>query len=734
MTQMGRSKKTAAATEPVTGRRVAKVPVIMQLEALECGAACLDMILAYYGKWIPLEQVRKDCGVSRDGSNANYIRRAALNYGLNAEGYRVEASYLEKEGIFPCILFWNFNHFVVLDGFRKGKAVLNDPARGIIEVSKEEFETSFSGIIIEMSPGEGFVPSGSPKSILGFVKKKMKGLAGSFLFAVILSAITAIVGMVTPAFQRVFLDRLLPGKSPEWVTPFLVLTTALALIQMITSVIERIFSLKMEGKLAVTSNSEYMWHVLRLPVEFFSQRQTGDIAMRKQTNATIASTMINTFTPLFLNIVMMIFYLFVMIRYNWILSMIGIVTILINSSLQKFVSNKKINISRVMMRDAAKLQSTTVSGIEMIETIKASGVEDEFFSKWAGYQASVNRQEKKGQHITQYYGLLLAFVTQLSNSLILALGLLATMRGYFSVGMLFGFQTLLTSFTAPVTQLTSARDLIREMRTDMERIEDVLEYPTDVDPERLKLNESISYTKLSGRVEMRNITFGYSPLARPLIENFSLTVEPGQKIAFVGASGCGKSTLAKLLTGLYKPWSGEILYDGKRIEDIDRNLFTGSVAKVDQEVTLFEDTIAQNIKMWDTSIENFEMILAARDASIHADIIDRDGGYNYVLHENGKDLSGGQRQRLEIARVLAQDPTVLIMDEATSALDARTEAEVVSSVHERGITCIVVAHRLSTIRDCDEIIVMDQGHVVERGTHKELFEKGGLYKQLVTSE
>ena len=718
----------------MTGKKVAKVPVIMQLEALECGAACLDMILAYYGKWVPLEQVRKDCGVSRDGSNANYIRRAAINYGLNADGYKVEASYLEKEGIFPCILFWSFNHFVVLDGFRKGRAVLNDPARGLIEVSREEFESNFSGIIIEMSPGEDFEPSGSPKSIMGFVRRKMKGLGPSFAFAVALSAITALVGMVNPALQRVFLDRLLSGKSPEWVTPFLVLVTVFAVIQMITAVVERIFSLKMEGKLAITSNSEYMWHVLRLPVEFFSQRQTGDIAMRKQTNATIASTMINTFTPLILNVATMLFYLIVMIRYNVVLSLIGVISILLNSALSKYISNKKINVSRVRLRDAAKLQSTTVSGIEMIETIKASGVEDAFFAKWAGYQASVNRQDMKGQHITQYYGLILTFVTQLSNDVILFLGLYLTMTGHFTTGMLFGFQTLLISFSSPVNQLTSARDLIREMRTDMERIEDVLEYQTDVTPDSLDLNDQISYTKLSGRVEMKNVTFGYSPLAKPLIENFSLTVEPGQKIAFVGASGCGKSTLAKLLTGLYKPWSGEILYDGHKLEEIDRNLFTGSVAKVDQEVTLFEDTIAQNIKMWDSSIENFEVILASRDASIHSDIIERDGGYNYVLHENGKDLSGGQRQRLEIARVLAQDPTVLIMDEATSALDARTEAEVVRSVQERGITCIVVAHRLSTIRDCDEIIVMDQGHVVERGTHKELFAKGGLYRQLVTSE
>ncbi len=731
---MGIWTKKTGEKEPVTGKKVAKVPVIMQLEALECGAACLDMILAYYGKWIPLEKVRKDCGVSRDGSNANHIRLAAINYGMNAEGYKVEPEYLEREGIFPCILFWNANHFVVLDGFRKGKAVLNDPARGHVEVSRQEFLDSFTGIIIELFPGENFVPEGKPKGIMGFVRKKMRGLGPSFAYAVALSAIAALIGMINPALTRVFMDRLLPGKSPEWVIPFLAIASGLAIIQIIISFVERIFSLKMEGKMAITSNSEYMWHVLRLPVDFFSQRQTGDLAMRKLTNATIASTMINTLTPLILNAVMMIFYLVVMVKYNVLLSMVGVVSILINSALQKYISNKKINISRVKLRDAAKLQSATVSGIEMIETIKASGVEDEFFSKWAGYQASVNKQEMTSQHITQYYGLILTFISAMTNDLIIAIGLLSTMTGNFTVGMLSGFQLLLSNFRAPVTMMTSARDMIREMRTDMERIEDVLEYPTDVNPEELNLQDDVSYSKLSGKIEMKNVTFGYSPLGKPLLQNFNLTVEPGQKIAFVGASGCGKSTLAKLLTGLYQPWSGEILFDGIPIDQIDRNRFTGSVAKVDQEVTLFEDTIGNNIKMWDNSIEDFEVILAARDASIHSDIIEREGGYRYMLRENGKDLSGGQRQRLEIARVLAQDPTVLIMDEATSALDARTEAEVVESIHKRGITCIVVAHRLSTIRDCDEIIVMDQGVVVERGTHAQLYQKGGLYKELVTSE
>ncbi len=731
---MGINWKYARNTEPVKNPVIAKVPVIMQLEALECGAACLDMILAYYGKWIPLEKVRKDCGVSRDGSNANHIRLAAINYGMNADGYKVEASYFREDGIFPCILFWNNNHFVVLDGFHKGKAVLNDPARGTVEISYEEFESSFSGIVIELSPGENFVPEGKPKSIMGFVRKKMAGMLPAFLFAVLMSAVTALANMISPAFQRVFLDRLLSGENPEWAWPFLILVSIMTVIMMVRAVVERIFSLRLEGKVAITGNSEYMWHVLRLPVDFFSQRQTGDLAMRKQTNASIASSLINIFTPMFLNVVMIVFYFVVMVRYSLLLSVVGITSLFLNSVLQQHVSNRKINVSRVMLRDAAKLQSATVSGIEMIETIKASGVEDEYFSRWAGYQASVNRQKMTSERITKYAGIALDFISQLSNHLVLLIGLMSTISGNFTVGMLMGFQSLLINFSSPVVQMTASRDMIREMRTDMERIEDVLEYPTDVDPSRIRLRDDVSYSKLGGRVEMRNVTFGYSPLGRPLLQNFNLVVEPGKKVAFVGASGCGKSTIAKLLTGLYDPWSGEILYDGMKIKDIDRNVFTGSVAKVDQEVILFEDSIANNIRMWDESIQDFEVILAARDASIHSDIIERDGGFDHILRENGKDLSGGQRQRLEIARVLAQDPTVLIMDEATSALDARTEAEVVESVHERGITCIVVAHRLSTIRDCDEIIVMDHGLVVERGTHEELYEKGGLYKTLVMSE
>lgn len=724
------SKKTKSS---VAGR-VAKVPVILQLEALECGAASLAMIMAYYNKWIPLEQVRVDCGVSRDGSNAKNIIIAARRYGMNARGYRYEPATLKEKGKFPCIIHWDFNHFVVLNGFKKNKAVLNDPARGVVEISMEEFDKLFTGVCILLEPTENFVADGKKKGMKGFVRKQLKGAGEAMAFAMLVSLITALIGVIHPVFSKIFMDQLLVGKNPEWIAPFFLFMMAFAFIQIILAGMQAVYSLKLEGKLAIKANAQYMWHILRMPVEFFSQRMAGDLSVRKKVNESIAATLIRTLAPMILNMAMMVVYLCVILRYSVMLTLIGVGGMILNIAINQYIVGKRINISRVQMRDQAKLSSTTVAGIEMIETIKASGAENGFFERWSGYQASVNTQKVKALKVNEYYGLIPKVLSAVVNILILALGLYMIVRGQFTVGLLFAFQTMLSSFMAPVFELVSAGTTIREMRTNMERIEDVMEYPTDVEYIEDGEEKEISYDKLTGKVELKNVTFGYSKFAPPLIENFSMTLETGQKVAFVGGSGCGKSTIAKLISGLYQPWSGEILFDGKPMSQINRNIFTGSLAVVDQEITLFEDTLANNIKMWDSSIEDYEMIIASRDASLHETIMQRDGGYQYKIMEGGKDFSGGQRQRIEIARVLAQDPTIIIMDEATSALDAKTEYEVVKAIKDRGITCIVIAHRLSTIRDCDEIIVMEHGKIVERGRHEELMALHGKYEELIMSE
>lgn len=722
-----------AIKQPVT-KGVAKVPVVMQMEALECGAASLTMILAYYDKWIPLEQVREDCGVSRDGSNARNILRAARSYGLNAKAYRYSPERLKEVGKFPMIVHWEFNHFIVLDGFKGNKVYINDPARGNIVMTFEQFDEGYTGVCLMFDPSEDFQPSGKPKSVFKFAKSRLKGASVAVTFVMVTTLIASITGIAMSGFSRVFIDRLLSGNDPDWLFPFIIGLSGLAIVQLAAEWIKSIYSLKINGKMAIVGNMSYMWKVLRLPMKFFSQRMAGDIQQRKESNASIAGSLTNTLAPLVLETAMMIFYLVVMIRYSLLLTVIGVASIIGQVFVSRIISKKRVNITRVMMRDSGKLASATVSGIEMIETIKSSGAENGFFEKWSGYQASVNTQNVRFQRINSYLGMIPPILTQLANSAVLILGVYLCMTGEFTVGMVMAFQGFLGSFMTPAQTLISAGQTFQELRTEMERVEDVMKYPTDVEFNDDDIDEDADYDKLSGTVELKNITFGYSKLAPPLIENFSMKLETGSRVAFVGASGCGKSTLAKLISGLYEPWEGEILFDGKHINEINRSVFTGSVAVVDQDITLFEDTIENNIKMWDNTIEDYEMMMAARDAQIHDDIMQREGGYRYKVIEGGRDFSGGQRQRLEIARVLAQDPTIIIMDEATSALDAKTEFEVVEAIKQRDITCIVIAHRLSTIRDCDEIIVFDHGKVVERGTHEELMALDGAYTKLITAE
>ena len=709
-----------------------KVPVIMQMEALECGAACLCMIAAYYKKWIPLTQVRSDCGVSRNGSVAKNILCAGRAYGFEAGGYKMEPADLQNLTL-PAILHWDFNHFVVLCGMdlKKGKFVINDPARGRVTVNMDEFDRSFTGIVLSFVPGENFKPEGKPKSVWSFAKKCMKGAILPFLLAVIISIVGTATSIISPISSKVFIDNILSGKNPEWLMPFLGIMLIVLFLQVLIGIINSIYWLKIEGKFAVSSSAEFMWHTLRLPIDFFSQRYIDDISARQNSNADIALTLINKIAPIFVNVASLIFYLFIMINYSWQLTLIGVFTTIFDMFIVKYTSEKLLNFQRTSIPNQSKLANVTFSGIQMIETIKSTGAENGYFERWAGYYAKQNNSNTQMANFSLYFGMIPSFLHQIASTVLLLSGVYMIMDGSFTIGMLTAFNGFLSSFLSPISDLMDVYQSFVQMKNDIDRIEDVMECPTDVN-EDVKSNKEED--KLTGNLQINNITFGYSKLAPPLIENFSLSLKPGSSVALVGGSGSGKSTIAKLIMGLYNVWDGEILFDGKKRNEIDNYKFHSSISMVDQDKILFNDTIKSNIKMWDESIEDFAMILAARDADIHEAIIKRPDGYNHVIREGGKDFSGGQCQRMEIARVLAQEPTIIILDEATSALDAKTECTVMNNIRKLGCTCIVVAHRLSTIRDCDEIIVLDKGQVVERGTHDELMKNGKKYAELVTTE
>ena len=709
--------------------KVAKVPMVMQMEAVECGAASLTMILAHYGKWLPLEQVRADCGVSRDGSSAKSILRAARNYGLEAKGFRMEPEALE--GTQPAIIHWNFEHFVVFRGFdKKGNAYLNDPGSGPVKWPMEEFRKHFTGICLTFKPTEHFKKEGEQTSILSYIRKNLSGAGEAFWLTFTFALMTAFITLLTPLFTRIFLDEILSGKNADWAMWFLLAMGALAAYQFFVVLLQTRYSKRIAGHLALKGNREYLYHLLRLPMSFFSMRHVGDLQQRMHLNEQITHSLVDVLAPQVINIGLLLLYLVLMFSYSTWLTLIGIVAAAVNLGFVKYFSKVRINLIRSMEHSEGQYFSATISCIDNMESIKAAGAEMGFFKYWSGLWAHKFNMNANADKQQTQMALLPVLANGLVNMAVLVLGAYLILQGDLTVGMLMAFQGFMGSFLQPVNAIVNASQTIVEMRSQMERVEDVMKYPEDH-----RDNEGeVVQGKLGGLLELKHVTFGYSPLQPPLIEDFNLRIEPGHSVAFVGSSGCGKSTLAKLISGLYKPWSGEILFDDRPIESISNEELTNSVAVIDQNVVLFDDTVAQNIRMWDPSIEDFTMMIACNDAQIRADIVSRPEGFGTKIVKGGQNFSGGQRQRIEMATALAKEPAILIMDEATSALDPKTEDGVMRRIRRMGPTQIIVAHRLSTIRDCDEIIVMDQGKILQRGRHEELIEQDGMYRDLMKSE
>lgn len=709
------------------------VPLVMQMEVTECGAACLTMILAYYGKWISLEEVRSRCGVGRDGANLKIVGNVARSYDLEPKVKAIGVNGLRKTEDLPCILYWGFDHFVVFNGIKGKYAYLNDPARGKLKLPLDDFRKKYSGIAMFLSKTEKFKPEGNPPDMIRYAAGQLKGTGDSIALVMVSAATVTLAAIINAAISGVFIDRILSGENPGWLLPVMFLVIGISVISACSALLNAVYILKSEGKTALTSSAGFMWHLLHLPVHFYEQRCVGDLQKRQMENETLTFALISQLSPVVINIAMIILFLCVMLRYSLSLTLIGLLVAVFNAFIGWIISKERISLARSRAADDGKLFSTTIGGVRLINTIKSTGTERDYFAKWAGYQAAVNETDVRLKYLDGKMGLVPQIAVVVANCSILAQSIVLIIRGDFTPGMSLAFMSLFSLMMKPITSMIELGQTIQEMQTQMERIEDVMNYPADV-PETKEEEGQRDYVNigyLKGDLDLNHVTFGYSTTREPLIEDFDLHIKCGQWVALVGTSGSGKSTVGKLISGVYPVWSGQICFDDIPIEKIPRNVLRTSLAVVNQEIVCFTDSVTNNVRLWDESIYDFEVVMACRDAEIHDEIVARPGGYNSQMVSGGSNFSGGQLQRIEIARALAQNPSILILDEATSALDANTEASVIKRIREQGITCIVVAHRLSTIRDCDEIIVLEHGKIVERGKHDDLISRQGAYYNLV---
>ncbi|HWR02368.1 MAG TPA: NHLP family bacteriocin export ABC transporter peptidase/permease/ATPase subunit [Chlorobaculum sp.] len=705
-----------------------RTPTILQMEAVECGAASLAMILAHFGKHVPLEQLRLDCGVSRDGSKASNLIKAGKKHGLDARGARLDLDDLHRKKL-PMILFWNMYHFVVLEGFRKGHYHINDPASGPRKMTPQEFGESYSGIAISFEPTPEFRLGGVPFSFAGAIRKRLPGLERALTFIVLASLLLVVPGLVVPSFLCIFIDYVLVQGATDWLRPLLIGMILTAILQGGLIWLQRHYLLRAETKLALISSAKFFNHVFAMPMRFFTMRQAGEISNRVQLNDQVATLIAGDLTANALNFLLIAFYAILMLRYDVFLTLGAVLIAGLNAAALFYVSRKRVVLNRKFQQDSGRLTGTTFYGIRTIESLKASGSEPDFFARWSGLFANIVNEQQQLQVTSVFLLALPPFLQSLGNIAILSVGGLRVMDGQLTMGMLVAFQSLLLSFLSPVNQMVSLGQKLQDAESNLQRLDDVMD--NDVGLNADDEDEAASQEPLRGHVELRDISFGYNLLEPPLIENFSLKLDPGSRIALVGGSGSGKSTISKLVAGLYEPWSGEVLFDGMPRRQISRSSIASSVSLVDQEISLFEGSIAENIAMWDGTMPQDEIERAAKNAAIHEVIASRTGGYQALLSEGGTNFSGGQRQRFEIARALATSPSILILDEATSALDPATEKIIDENIRRLGCTCLIVAHRLSTIRDCDEIIVLEQGKVMERGTHESLMAMGGVYAGLI---
>ncbi|MEB3294152.1 MAG: NHLP family bacteriocin export ABC transporter peptidase/permease/ATPase subunit [Synechococcales bacterium] len=737
----------------VRRQQIHRTPSVLQMEAVECGAASLAMILGYYGYVASLSELRQVCGISRDGSKASNLLNAARNYQLQAKGIKAEIPALQKL-MLPYIVFWNFNHFLVVEGFYRDRVYLNDPATGPRSVSLAEFSEAFTGVVLTFSPTAEFKKGGQKPSVLRSLWTRLRSSVWSLFFCIIIGFLLVLPGLATPAFSQIFIDQILLQGRQDWLRPLLIAMIVTAVLTGLLTRMQLQILRQLKIKLAISQSSRFLRHLLYLPVSFYDQRFAGEISNRTQLNDRLAELLSGQLATTVISAVMLVFYAVVMWMYDWVLTLVSLLFISLNLLALQLGARQRSDTNTRLMQEQGKSEGVAIAGLQSMETLKAAGSESDFFTRWAGYYAKAINARQEMEVLNQRMEMLPTLLSSLSVMCLLVIGGFRVMDGAFTIGKLIAFQSLMQQFMQPISQIVKLGSDFQELSGTLNRLDDVLKHEIDPilkqQPTPSPLRQIYQSTddhsaldrrplstlqpKLEGYLEIRNLTFGYNRTAPPLIENFSLALKPGQRVALVGGSGSGKSTIAKLVAGLYQPWSGEIYFDGKMRSDILRSVWVNSVAMIEQDVLLFSGTVADNLTLWDSTIPERNILQACQDAAIHDMIAAMPNGYQADLLEGASNLSGGQRQRLEIARALVNNPSILLMDEATSALDTETERMIDYNLRLRGCTCLIVAHRLSTIRDCDEIIVLERGKVVQRGNHDQLRQHPGHYLDLIRSE
>ena len=710
-----------------------KTPTRLQMEFTECGAASLGIILQYYGRYVPLTQLRESCGVSRDGSDAANLVLAAAKYGLKAKGFKKGLKALKQLSP-PAILFWEFNHFLVFEGFVGDKVFLNDPALGPRTVTLDEFEASYTGIVLTLTPEPGFQKLGSPPSIWPIVLRRLFSEPGGTLFILIVGILLILPQLTMPIFSQIYLDEVINNNMANWLKPMLWAMALTIVVQAIFEYLQLLGGRKLEKRLTRRFSVNFEHKMLSLPESYYKQRYASDVAVRMESNSSISEFIASKLLPTLTGLVSLVFYLILTFLYSPLLGLLILSTTGLNALVIKANLRAQKDDSLKIQKDGAKAESVVVSAMTNMETIKAGALEEDIFRRFSGYQSRLLNTTQSIQLRNMRLTVFPSVLTTINEISVFVLGFFLVLQGQLTLGMLLAAQTIAFTLKSSIESIIKFVQELPEFEAELLRLEDVLEQPNDplVDNQNQNLADDMPATRLTGSIQLNNINFGYVKIKDNLINNFNLTIHPGQRIAFVGGSGSGKSTLAKLIAGLYQPNDGEILFDGMPLLSIPRAITTGSLAMVQQEIALYGCSVKDNLTLWNSSINFDDIRRACRDAEIDGVINDLPQGFDTKLSEGGNSLSGGQRQRLEIARALVCDPTILIMDEATSALDAETERKVLSNLSNRGCTQVIVAHRLSTIRNADLILVMKDGNIVQEGTHDSMvLEEDSPYAQLL---